>query len=98
MPESRDNSGKFIKGVSGNPGGQRKTTAEFKERCRNFMSEEGFSALIGMASDPKDRDRFRAIELLAGYGLGKPKQGLELTGEEGGSIQIVIEPASKSSD
>ena len=93
MPESRDNSGRFVKGVSGNPGGQRKTAVEFKERCRDFMSEKGFQSLIDMASNPKDRDRFKAIELIAGYGLGKPKQGVELTGEDGDVINIVVRAA-----
>ncbi len=95
MPESRDNSGKFAKGVSGNPGGQRKTTVEFKERCRDFMNQTGFQTLIDIANSPKDRDRFRAIELIAGYAIGKPKQGMELTGEEGGVINVIFEPASK---
>jgi len=96
MPENRNETGQFKKGVSGNPGGRPAVAQEFKERCREFMTEQGFDRLVGIATDNKDKDRFRALELIAGYAIGKPKQGIEWSGEEeGGNIQIVIEPASK---
>jgi len=81
----------FKPGQSGNPSGRPKVAKEFRERCREFMTETGFETLASIANSPRDRDRFRAIELIAGYALGKPKQGVELTGEEGGDINITIE-------
>ncbi len=95
MPENRCESGKFKKGASGNPGGRPAVAQEFKERCREFMTEQGFDRLVSIATNENDKDRFRAIELIAGYAIGKPKQGMELTGEEGGVINVIFEPASK---
>ena len=102
MPENRDITGKknqtsFKPGQSGNPGGRPAATKEFRERCREFMSETGFQTLVDMANSQKDKDRFRAIELIAGYGLGKPKQGVELAGEDGGGITIVYQRANGDS-
>ena len=85
----------FKKGKSGNPGGRPKVAQEFKEKCREFMTVDGWDKLKAITDNPKNRDHYRALELIMGYAYGKPKQGLELTGEEGGSINVIIEPASK---
>ena len=85
----------FKKGVSGNPSGRPKIAEEFREKCRAFMSDGGWEKLMTIIDDTKHRDHYRALELVMGYAYGKPKQGLELTGEEGGNIQIVLEPANK---
>ena len=85
----------FKKGESGNPDGRPKIAQEFKDKCREFMSVEGWEKLRAIIDNPKHRDHYRALELIMGYAYGKPKQGLELTGEEGGSINVIIEPASK---
>jgi len=82
------------KGQSGNPGGRPKIAKEFKEKCREFMAEDGWDKLVNIATDKKHRDHFRALELIMGYSYGKPKQGLELTGEEGGSVIINVERAN----
>jgi len=88
----------FEPGQSGNPNGRPKIAQEFRENCREFMAEGGWDKLRGIVEDEKHRDRFRALELIMGYAYGKPKQGIEFAGDEGGNIQIVIEPASKSPD
>ncbi len=85
----------FKPGQSGNPNGRPKIADEFRGKCREFMSDEGWEKLKAITDDPKHRDYFRALELIMGYSYGKPKQGLALTGEEGGNINVIIEPASK---
>ena len=80
----------FKPGQSGNPGGRPKQIKVFKERCQAFMDEEGIDLLIKIAQSPRDKDRFKALELIAAYSWGKPKQGVELTGDEGNDINITI--------
>jgi hypothetical protein len=80
----------FAPGQSGNPSGRPAVAKEFRERCREFMESEGWTSLISMAQDKKDRDRYRALDLLAAYAYGKPKQGVELTGDGGGPVMLGI--------
>jgi hypothetical protein len=78
-------------GQSGNPGGRPKGSKEFRERCREFADEKGLPVLIDIAESAKHKDRLKAVELLLAYGYGKPKQGVELSGDDGGDIKIIIE-------
>ena len=78
-------------GQSGNPGGRPKGSKEFRERCREFTDERGLPVLIEIAETAKHKDRMKAVELLLAYGYGKPKQGVELSGDDGGDIKIIIE-------
>ena len=84
----RDGKGRFAKGNTG--GGRPAVAKEFRERCREFMESEGWTSLISMAQDKKDRDRYRALDLLAAYAYGKPKQGLEVSGADGGPVMLGI--------
>jgi hypothetical protein len=75
-PQNRDGSGRWPKGVSGNPGGRPKGQAELSKSARTLVGEGG-EALIqiwwSIANDPmrRDADRLRASELLADRGWGK---------------------------
>jgi len=80
----------FEPGKSGNPNGRPKVAEEFRDNCRAFMAEGGWDKLKNIVDDPKNRDRFRALELIMGYAYGKPKQGVELSGDDGGDITINI--------
>jgi hypothetical protein len=72
-PQSRDGSGRFPKGVSGNPGGRPKGLAR---ATRELVGEDGM-ALVKLwwdvAQDPmrRDSDRLEASRLLADRGWGK---------------------------
>jgi hypothetical protein len=80
----------FEPGKSGNPGGRPKIAQEFKDKCREFMSEDGWEKLKLLATNGRSKDHMKALELIAAYAYGKPKQGIELTGEEGNDINITI--------
>ena len=81
----------FQPGKSGNPTGRPKVSTVFRNNCREFMSEEGWKKLKTIAVSTKRKDQIKALELIAAYAYGKPKQGVELTGEDGGEINITIE-------
>ena len=72
--------GKLQKGSVLNPTGRPVEFRDFKKRCQEFMEAEGWGILIGMAKG-KGKEKRAAIELLAGYGYGRPKQGLEMSGD-----------------
>lgn len=80
----------FQKGQSGNPGGRPAVAKEFRQRCREFMENEGWEKLFALARGGKEQ-KF-ALELIAAYAYGRPKQGVEIVGEDGGPLQIVVLP------
>ena len=82
--------GPWKPGQSGNPSGRPKVAQEFRARCREFMEADGWEKLAVLATDRRSKDHMKALELICGYAYGKPKQGLELTGDEGGDINITI--------
>jgi hypothetical protein len=90
----------FAPGQSGNPGGRPAVVRDFRQRCRDFMESGGWQNLIDLANTSGDKDQLRALELIASYAYGKPKQGVELTGEDGAplNVGVVILPSVKPDD
>jgi hypothetical protein len=82
-PQSRSAEGKFLPGISGNPGGQRKITAEARGIFEDFtptVAREITKIFTELCED-KNKD----YELILTYakeildrGLGKPKQAVDL--------------------
>ena len=66
---------------------------KFLQACKDFMEKDGLEELRELAKNKEHKDQFKSLELIAGYAFGKPKQGLELTGEEGNAIRIKLEGA-----
>jgi len=87
------------KGQSGNPGGRPKRPAALVQACRAF-NEEGLRILRNIARKKSNRegDRIRAVELILAYGNGKPKQAVELTGEDGNPIQVEVDEKAALQD
>lgn len=68
---------KWTKGQSGNPSGRPAVAHEFREKCRDFMSAEGWDHLVNIAlhgtgGPSSGTNKLKAIELIAGYAFGKP--------------------------
>lgn len=87
MPQNRTKTGKFVKGVSGNPGGRPKTPETFKE----LVKEKSFTAIENVVSIMEDckadsKDRLKACEIILAYAYGKPVQGIQMDIEETHSI------------
>lgn len=85
-PQNRDGSGRWRRGVSGNPGGRPKGQAELSKSARKLVGEDG-EALIqiwwDIARDPmrRDSDRLEASRLLADRGWGKAANFEPLEGD-----------------
>ena len=96
-PRRRGPGKPFAPGQSGNPGGRSPIAKEFRARCREYMEQPGggWDTLIAMAGDSKAKEQRYALELIASYAYGKPKQGVEITGEEGAPLGVVILPPIK---
>jgi hypothetical protein len=72
-PQSRDGSGRWPRGVSGNPGGRPQSLAK---ATRELVGEEGRALAelwwsIAQDETRRDRDRLEASKLLAERGWGK---------------------------
>jgi hypothetical protein len=62
---------------------------EIQDQLRDFVGRKGIKLLKGLAEDSKDgKNQRAAIELMMNYAYGKPTQGVELTGKNGGPVQV----------
>lgn len=81
----------FVKGQSGNIGGRPRRSKEEMERwiegCRGNVD-----ILIEIRDTAKKTsDRLRAIEILEDRAYGKPLQAVEMTGEDGGPVESLVQ-------
>lgn len=82
--------GRFQKGKSGNPGGRPKKTPELIEvenLCKQ-ASPRAIERLIEWAESDNARASVAACMGLLAQGFGTPKQRVEHTGKDGGSIAL----------
>lgn len=77
MKEGRDSSGRFVKGVSGNPRGMPKLVGGIRELAQS-KCPEAIEELIAIMLNPKERTdhRIRAAEIILDRGLGRPEQAV----------------------
>lgn len=80
---------RFGAGQSGNPGG-RKRDKELTALAREF-TEEALKTLADVMRDAGQmaRDRVKAAEVLLDRGWGKARESVEITGANGGPVQMV---------
>ena len=84
----------FQPGVSGNPNG-RPRTARFSEAARQLLAEidaksgeTNAEVLVRHCFKKAMHGSARHLELLLAYVEGKPKQGVELSGLDGGAMRF----------
>jgi hypothetical protein len=101
---SRRSPGKpFKKGQSGNPGGRPAGLAAYiRQKCGDdgknltdfwllvvYGTDQEIKRRLGCKAAPSFRDRMAAADALADRGYGKPKDTVEITGENGGPISVI---------
>ena len=84
-PVNRLPSGKFPKGVSGNPTGYTKDKRQFMQMCRDLIEEEGpesaMEQIKRLALESKDdRLRLEAWKVILDRAFGKPSQDVNHNG------------------
>lgn len=86
----RDENGRFIKGVSGNPNGRPKKERELRyyEIMQTTCTFVEFKAICQKAVDQAKRGDAVARKWLADYLIGAPAQKHELSGIDGGELVI----------
>ena len=84
----------FQPGVSGNPNG-RPRTAKFSEAARQLLAEidartgeTNAECLVRHCFKKAQQGSPRHLELLLAYVEGRPKQGVELSGPDGGAMRF----------
>lgn len=80
-------------GQSGNPGGRPKKSRELEELIREALTmpdgrNKAVERLLGIMAEGEDKDSIAAAKLLKAYGYGNPRQQVEVTGEDGGPLEI----------
>lgn len=86
----RDNRGRFLKGVSGNPGGRPKPPVPVEMLIDKTISETDWQDIITKLMAMAKHGNIRAIEILLDRRFGKPIQKQELTGSDGGAIPVEL--------
>lgn len=90
----RDVAGRFRKGVSGNPGGRPRGQREFAERLRALTNDMDLQAkfcvdlVSGRVKKAPAVVRFMAAQWLTDRTIGKAPDKLELTGKDGGPVEV----------
>jgi hypothetical protein len=98
-PKPLPESARFKPGQSGNPGGRTKAHAEFVKLMQENAGKAVNRLVTGLAGADLTDSRECAKIILA-YAHGKPKQAVELTGEDGGLIgvevirRVIIDPSA----
>lgn len=76
----RDEKGRLVPGVSGNPGGRPKSVEEFRSRARKAVDKHVLEMWQTEVSK-KGKDWVKCSELLAAYGYGRPTQAIDVTAD-----------------
>jgi hypothetical protein len=87
----RDESGRFRKGISGNPKGRppKERELRFYEITLQAVTFDDWKEIVKKAVQQAKRGDAQARKWLADYLMGPPVQRNELAGPNGGSINIL---------
>lgn len=77
----------FQKGTSGNPSGRPKDYPGFREAMRD-MGEKAVAVLQEILDHGEEAQRLHAAKFVVEMGWGKAAQAVQLTGSEGGPVQV----------
>ena len=82
---------KFEKGKSGNPGGRPKAMREVEALAQKHTAEAITELARIYKNSPSDSARVAAINSILDRAWGKPRQGIDLSGDPDNPIQHVVE-------
>lgn len=82
----------FKKGQSGNPSGRSKGSTDFVKAVQQH-AKKALENICLIANNPEHPDYYKANQWLCERGHGKPSQALEVGGEGGGPIVVVVKDA-----
>lgn len=81
-------SGRFVKGQSGNPGGRQKSELSITALIDDAVSVNDWRTIFNHLKTKALRGNVKAIEMLMDRRFGKAIQQTQLTGADGGPVQI----------
>ena len=84
----RDEKGRFIKGVSGNPGGRPIDQSKYLKKIDTALSLKKWRSIVLKAIDQAERGDPKARQWISDYILGKPVQQINQYTEQSGIIQV----------
>lgn len=87
----RDEHGRWLPGVSGNPSGKRNVVVEVRRRLED-LSEQAVDELLKIARDPKTPAtvRERIYNSILDRALGKPRQAMDINSEVENNQSILV--------
>lgn len=86
----RDEKGRFVKGVSGNPGGRPIDQSKYLKRIDTAMTLKRWRAIVLKAIEQAERGDAKARQWLSDYILGKPIQYIDQNTNQSGEVTIRI--------
>ena len=92
----RDDSGRFVKGQTGNPNGRpkRRTEQEYLDATIARVTIKDWREIVDKAVSQAKRGDSRARAWLSDYVLGPPSQRMQVSGPDGGPIVVRWDEAS----
>lgn len=94
---TRDDKGRFVKGVSGNPNGRgtKEREIQYREIMVSTVTLDRWKKIIAKAADQAERGDSVARKWLADYLIGTPIQKAEVSGADGSALEIIVRYADK---
>lgn len=88
---ARNDNGQFVKGESGNPKGRppKEREQRFYEITLDAVTFDDWKAIVKKAVEQAKKGDSTARKFLADYLIGPPVQRNELTGANGGAIEVI---------
>ncbi len=78
----------FKPGKSGNPGGRPKDLPEFRKQVREMGTEVALQRLVHNVVLAPAMEANKACEILLAYGWGRPSVAVEVSGPNGGPVEV----------
>lgn len=90
---TRDEKGRFIKGVSGNPKGRspREVEEDYRAILVSNVTKEDWAQIVKRAVVDAKKGDTAARKFIADYLIGLPVQRQEHTGADGNALKILVE-------